>query len=75
MWAESLLKNRVLEEVNSKKWVARCKRNEPWNMCLVRGCARSVGRGDSALWLPAHPSLASAGGLVDSSQTGPAYPA
>ena len=29
MLAESLLKNRALEEVNSKKWYARCRRSKP----------------------------------------------
>ena len=29
MLAESLLKNRVLEEVNSKKCYARCRRSKP----------------------------------------------
>ena len=29
MLAESLLKNRVLEVVNAKKWCARCERNRP----------------------------------------------
>jgi putative transposase len=29
MLAESLLKNRVLEEVNAKKWYARCRRSKP----------------------------------------------
>jgi putative transposase len=32
MRAESLLKNRVLEVVNAKKWRARCERNRPLSM-------------------------------------------
>ena len=32
MLAESLLKNRVLEAVNAKKWCARCRRNMPLSM-------------------------------------------
>ncbi len=43
MLAESLLKNRVLEEVNAKKLYARCRRNRPLPMSLVMGCARCVG--------------------------------
>ena len=43
MLAESLLKNRVLEEVNAKKWYARCRRNRPLPMWLAMGCARCVG--------------------------------
>ena len=30
MLAEALLKNRVLEEVNSIKWYTRCRRSKPW---------------------------------------------
>ena len=43
MLAESLLTNRVLEEVNAKKWYARCRRNSPLPMWLAMGCARCVG--------------------------------
>ncbi len=43
MLAEAMLKNRVLEEVNSKKWYVRCRKNEPLHTSLARGCARSVG--------------------------------
>ena len=43
MLAESLLKHRVLEEVNAKKWYARCRRNKLLLMSLAMGCARCVG--------------------------------
>ena len=49
MLAESLLKNRVLEEVNAKKWYARCRRNRPLPMSLAMGCARCVGL--VAIWM------------------------
>ena len=44
MLAESMLKIRVLEEVNSKKWYARCRKSRPSSMWLTKGCARCVGR-------------------------------
>jgi len=43
MLAESMLENRVLKEVNSKKWYARCRGNKRLLMSLVMGCARCVG--------------------------------
>ena len=44
MLAESMLKNRVLEEVNAKKWYARRRRSKPSPMCSAMDSARSVGR-------------------------------
>ena len=49
MLAESLLKNRVLEEVNAKKWYARYRRSKPWPTRLIKGYARCVG--PVAIWM------------------------
>ena len=56
MLAESMLKNRVLEEVNAKKWSARRRRSKPSPMCSASGCARSVGR--VATWVYIGPPTA-----------------
>jgi len=56
MLAESMLKNRVLEEVNAKKWYARRRRSKPSPMCSAMDSARSVGR--VATWVcPGPPSV------------------
>jgi hypothetical protein len=39
MLAESMLKNRVLEEVNAKKWYARRRRSKPSPMCSAMDSA------------------------------------
>ena len=49
MLAESMLKIRVLEEVNSKKWYARGRKSRPLSMWLTRDCARCVGL--VAIWM------------------------
>ena len=43
MLAEAMLKNRVLEEVNAKKWQTRRRRSKPSPMWSGSGYARSVG--------------------------------
>ena len=43
MWAESMLENRVLKEVNSKKWYALRRKSQPSPMLWIGGCARCGG--------------------------------
>jgi|TARA_B100000315_G_C14427521_1_gene518576 putative transposase len=48
MLAEAMLENRVLKEVNSKKWCALRRKKRPSPMWLASGCARCAGR--VAIW-------------------------
>ena len=48
MLAESMLENRVLKEVNSKKWCALRNRKRPSPMSLPSDCARCAG--PVAIW-------------------------
>ena len=49
MLAESMLENRVLKEVNSKKWSALRNRKRPSPMSLLSDCARCAG--PVAIWV------------------------
>ena len=48
MLAESILKIRVLEEFNAKKWQARRRKSRPLSTWSTKGCAQCVG--PVAIW-------------------------
>jgi len=51
MLAEAMLENRVLKEVNSKKWYALRRKNQPSPMQWIGGCAQCGGPAPTLIYL------------------------